>query len=310
LQVTAFRLDDPGLVRKHRVVADDVGLTERVARFMLDADRAREAERRASFAPFGVASECLWPAARLYHEHSKIDVTWQPALTEKQIESLTLTLDYKRYPSAATLELPHPPPLEARLEAVVRARRSERAYSQKPIELPMLAKLLELGNGVVEVGKDGSPPRRAAPSGGGLYPIELYPLVLAVDGVSPGVYHYAPLPHVLEEVRRLDDIHPLRLAWPPGLHETNPSLIVAITAVFGRTQRKYLERGYRFTLLEAGHVAENLVLAATALGLESLCVGGFNDDALNRVLGIEDDTVEAAVYAVFIGNPLSRSKGD
>ena len=60
-----------------------------------------------------------------------------------------------------------------------------------------------------------------------------------------------------------------------------------MAAVFGRNQKKYGPRGYRYTLLEAGHSAQNVCLRAIELGLGTLCMGGFEDSRLNRVLGLE-----------------------
>ena len=87
---------------------------------------------------------------------------------------------------------------------------------------------------------------RAAPSAGALYPIELYPVVRDVVGLEPGIYHYA----VQEHAHRV---------YSPA---------------------KYRERAYRYVLLEAGHVGQNLCLAATGLGLGACTVGAFDDDDL------------------------------
>ena len=72
---------------------------------------------------------------------------------------------------------------------------------------------------------------------------------------------------------------------------------------FHRCRVKYGERGYRFCLLEAGHIAQNLLLAASAEGLAALPIGGFIDDELNEMAGL--DGVEAAVlYLVLVGGRL------
>jgi SagB-type dehydrogenase family enzyme len=141
--------------------------------------------------------------------------------------------------------------------------------------------------------------RRPAPSGGALYPLELYPVATAVRDVPAGVYHYDPYEHRLAELA----------AAPPGrLADTlvDPSLLdrtavaVAITASFWRTRFKYGQRGYRFALLEAGHVAQNLLLAAAALRLPALPLGGFYDRRLEQILGV-DGLEESALYLVLLG---------
>ena len=86
----------------------------------------------------------------------------------------------------------------------------------------------------------------------------------------------------------------------------NVNVIVFLAAVFCRSQKKYGPRGYRYILLEAGHVAQTLCLGATERGLGTLCMGGFRDARLNRWLGL-DGIDEAVVYSVAIGHPADRA---
>jgi SagB-type dehydrogenase family enzyme len=79
-----------------------------------------------------------------------------------------------------------------------------------------------------------------------------------------------------------------------------------ITAVLERTKRKYGERGYRYVLLDIGHLAQNLYLACTALGLAVTTTGAFFDDEAADLLGI-DGCDEAVLYVAFVGR--SRDRG-
>jgi SagB-type dehydrogenase family enzyme len=141
---------------------------------------------------------------------------------------------------------------------------------------------------------------RASPSGGALYPLELYVVAREVDGLASGVYHYDAHDHVLEQ---------LGTAAPPA-DELSPyadlvgaaQAMVFVAAVFWRSRFKYGLRGYRFVLLEAGHVVQNLLLAATALGLASFPLGGFFDDAVDRALELDGVDV-STVYAACVGAP-------
>lgn len=278
---------------------DEPWTAERMARRFAEVKRVVEEERRSRFAPFGIAPDCLWPCSRLFHEQSALGPAWHPTFTNEQVEAFTRNLDYKRYPGAERVELPHPPQLSADLETAIRKRRSVREFSPGDVSLEQLAKLLELGSGVTE--RD-SIPRRAAPSGGGLYPIETYVSSIGVGGLRPAVWHYAALEHALEHVRPLGGVEEMAPFFPPGLLEGKPRLVLTLSAVFARTQLKYIERGYRFALLEAGHIAQNFVLTAGALGLGAVCVGGFWDDPYNHFLGLDADR-EAVVYAVMLGHP-------
>ena len=76
--------------------------------------------------------------------------------------------------------------------------------------------------------------------------------------------------------------------------------VVLIAAIFGRTRFKYGLRGYRFALLEAGHVAQNVLLAATALGLAAVPLGAFYDRRMDAFLGL-DGVNESSLYAIALG---------
>jgi SagB-type dehydrogenase family enzyme len=172
--------------------------------------------------------------------------------------------------------------------------------------LETLSTLLWAANGLTrqaELPPDGvSCLNRSVPSAGGLYPLEVYPLVQRVEATPGGLYHYGVWGHTLEPVRTgatFEDFRSATLAYP-FFEDANVVLFVA--AVFARTQRKYGPRGYRYILLEAGHAAQNICLAATGKGLGSLCIGGYLDGKLNRMLGL-DAAKEGVVYAVAAGFP-------
>ena len=80
------------------------------------------------------------------------------------------------------------------------------------------------------------------------------------------------------------------------------SLIIFLTAVFWRTQNKYKERGYRFVLIEAGHIGQNIYLISEALGLKCCALGGFriSDEQIEKLLDL-DGVAESLVYTLVIG---------
>ena len=98
-------------------------------------------------------------------------------------------------------------------------------------------------------------------------------------------------------MRGVEELWP---ALPPGWHDETPALAVVLIARLPRVQAKYGERGYRFVLQESGHIAQNLSLASAALGLAAACVGGFFDDAMNLLIGVDGER-EVALYAILIG---------
>jgi SagB-type dehydrogenase family enzyme len=140
--------------------------------------------------------------------------------------------------------------------------------------------------------------RRPVPSGGALYPLELYPAVIGVEGMKPGIYHYDPYARRLADLER--SFERLRDALVDPSLAASSSVAIVITGVFWRSRFKYGQRGYRFTLLEAGHVAQNLVLAAAGLELSALPLGGFYDREVERAIGV-DGVDESALYVVLVG---------
>jgi SagB-type dehydrogenase family enzyme len=144
---------------------------------------------------------------------------------------------------------------------------------------------------------------RPVPSGGALYPLELYVLAQKVDGISAGVLHYVPPAHGLEVLH--DEPLPRLLTAEVFLGQpylANAAAIIVIAAVVERSLWKYEDRGYRYILLEAGHVAQNAILSAHGLGLSVLPLGGFFDDDLGGLLRLQPERA-IALYGIAIGVP-------
>ena len=206
---------------------------------------------------------------------------------------------YKAYPGASVIPLPEPA-LEGSLPTAkaIAARRSTRDYVQSPMTADELSRLLFLTGGV-SADKYGNA-RRTAPSSGALYPIEVYAVVHRVDGIDPGVYHYAYREHALEQIRAGDFRAAVvdQAIAQEFLGECG--VVLFLTMIMQRMRPKYQDRSYRYGLLEAGHLGENAYLAATSMGLGACGVGAFMDDAINEMLGV-DGIEEAAVYMLASG---------
>ena len=266
-----------------------------------EARRELALERRGHFVALGASPDEISPAARIYHAESSISRDWTPRLTSEESHAHARNLGYKRYPGSPRVSLPgSAPKVEAVVTAAIRDRRSVNEFADVPVDLAMLAALLRGGCGVT---RPGELPLRAAPSAGALYAVECYILAFRVDGLEVGLYHYAPLEDELERVSDLDDREAVvRAVLAPGLADATPPVIIALSAVLPRVEAKYGERGYRFSLLEAGHIVQNLCLLSGGLGLVGSAVGGFCDVELNRVLGF-DDPGEVGVYLYLAGWP-------
>ncbi len=230
----------------------------------------------------------------LYHQWSKPGYS---GLSGVLTDWGSMPLPRKTYPAAP--KVPLPDPRRARglsLEEAVEVRRSVRHYADVPLTLEELSRLLHAAQGITE-------PRfgfRAAPSAGALYPIELYVVVHRVAGLEMGIYHYAPHEHQLERVQS-GDFRARIVAVGIGQDFLGTAgVCLVLTAVFQRTRWRYRERTYRYVLLEAGHIGQNIYLAATSMGMGACAVGAFLDDAVNELLGVDGEQ-EAALYILSVG---------
>lgn len=129
-----------------------------------------------------------------------------------------------------------------------------------------------------------------------------------IESVEPGLYHYAPLTRALERLRLLEIPDAvLTQLFLDQSYVANTAAIFVISAFLHRSMHKYLDRGYRYVLLEAGHVAQNLNLASTALELGSFNLGGFFDGFLAQLFALDLEQ-EVPLYAVALGQPASADR--
>jgi SagB-type dehydrogenase family enzyme len=165
------------------------------------------------------------------------------------------------------------------LEQLLEQRRSVRDFIAAPLSLREAGQLLWAAQGI-------SDPHglRTAPSAGALYPLELYLVAGAVDDLSPGLYHYEPEGHRLVQTAGGDRRGPLAKAALGQSWLADAAAVVAFAGILERTSRKYGARAERYVHIEVGHAAENLFLQAQALGLGTVVVGAFDDDAVAEVL--------------------------
>lgn len=241
-------------------------------------------------------------AWELFHENSKVS-PYDAPLRNREIRARMVdmwpSLPYTGYP---TVELPEPPPLEMALSDAIQARHTARQLRFRSISLRELTAILHYGYGQTRDLTDQGYPRcfRVVPSGGALYPLEIYIHARAVPELQGGWYHYSPATHSLQLLRAGDDSRALADAFvqPDLLMEA--SLLIVITAQFARSTFKYKERGYRFALIEAGHVAQNIDLVGEALKLGVVNIGGFLDRKLDALLKL-DGIAHSCVYAIAIG---------
>jgi len=180
------------------------------------------------------------------------------------------------------------------LEEAIAARRSKRGYRGEPLRLNDTAQLLWAAQGIT-----GPEDKRAAPSAGALFPLELYLSVTKVEGIPPGVYKYDPAAHSLTLHRDGDRRRELTAAAMDQDCVRFSAGVLIFTAVASRTVGKYGERGRRYIDMEAAHASENVYLQAAALGLGTVAVGAFDPAAVTKCL--ELPRAHKPVYLMPVG---------
>ncbi|HZK04563.1 MAG TPA: SagB/ThcOx family dehydrogenase [Actinomycetaceae bacterium] len=195
-----------------------------------------------------------------------------------------------------TISLPPPSlPTDSGLTSLLEGRHSIREFRPEPVSLAEVSALLWAGYGFRP---DGG---RTLPSAGGVYPMALHVVAGDVTALDDGVYSYNPEAHQL--IRRLaGDLRADLMSAALGQASVGaaPASIVVAGAP-GRLRARYGKRSERYALVEAGHIGQNVALAAESLGLGTVPVGAFGDDDVAKVLSLPE--AEHAYYIFPIGRP-------
>lgn len=182
----------------------------------------------------------------------------------------------------------------AALWGVLDRRRSVRKFSDRPLDRATVSQLLWAHNG-----RSGR--FRTAPSAGAMYPLTTYVLVFRVDGIDPGLYRYDTEGHRLELTATGITPSDFSRACLDQAVCRRAALALVWAARPDRAVR-YGERAFRYMLLDAGHIGQNVHLACTAMALGSCMIGAFHDDLLADLIGV-DGLAEFVVYAAAVGWP-------
>jgi len=195
---------------------------------------------------------------------------------------------------------------ETKLIEALASRRSRRNYDpEKPLDLKDLSTLLWAIQGATEKLDTQFGPLflRTAPSAGALYPIETYLNIRLVDDLEPGIYHFRPHYFDLELLKKKkgDYSEEFSLAALNQKMVRSAQVTFVWTAVVERSKWKYLQRAYRYIYLDAGHIGQNLYLAAEALQLGCCTIGAIFDEEANKLIDGADGYNETVVYMATVG---------
>ncbi|MCP4683791.1 MAG: SagB/ThcOx family dehydrogenase [Desulfobacterales bacterium] len=180
-----------------------------------------------------------------------------------------------------------PPVLDGNLslERTIEQRRTVRSFRDVPLTMQQFSQLLWAAQGITEHGGF----KRAAPSGGALYPADIYTVIgdTCVENLAAGIYHFEPRDHSIRSISRGDKRKDVASASLGQMWMGDAPVMFVLTAEYDRTSVKYGDRGVRYALIEIGHIGQNIFLQCRALGLETGIVGAFNDRDVAGILGTE-----------------------
>ncbi len=207
---------------------------------------------------------------------------------------------------AELIPLPSPESLPAYpvdLRQVIEKRRSLRAYADKALTLDEFTFLLWCTAGVEEVLSNRT--LRTVPSAGARQSLDTYILVNRVEGLTPGLYRYYALRHALYAVT-LDETINARLTaacrMQPQVRDSAATFFWV--CVQERMYWRYVERGYRYVHLDAGHICQNLYLAAEAINCGVCAIAAYDDDLVNEAIGVDGES-QFIVYLASLGKRKS-----
>lgn len=197
----------------------------------------------------------------------------------------------------ASVDLPKPRGRSA-LGKLLTGRRSRRKFTGEPISLGEFSFLLWAANGISAPGLASH--FRTAPSAGARCPLDTYLVVLRVERLEKGIYLYRAQSHSIELVRK-GDFETAAVKATAGQEWTRGSaFLFAWIAEFARTTSRYKDRGYRYVFLDAGHVCQNVYLAAESLGFGVTGIAALVDDEVNALVGV-DGVKRSIVYMAALG---------
>lgn len=171
------------------------------------------------------------------------------------------------------------------LEKAIKQRRTVRSFADKPLTVGQLSQILWAAQGIT----DDRGLKRAAPSGGALYPIDVYAVVgkNGVRELAQGVYHYDPPHHSIVKIVDTDAREDVAVASLRQMWMATAPVILVLTAEYSRITIKYGERGKRYAIIEVGHIGQNIFLQCQALGLCAGIVGAFYDKEVARAVNTQ-----------------------
>ena len=224
----------------------------------------------------------------------------------QQLPQPPLEMEYAH--KMRSIDLPKPDEIKVKdlsLRKAIEDRKSVRKYSKEPLTLMELSWLLWATQGVKEVMGDNYAKLRNVPSAGARHAFETFLLVNNVKDLEPGIYRYIALEHKLVEyiIEEGIDDKVAEAAYGQTMVKSDAVTFIWVADIY-RMFWRYVERGYRYIHLDAGHVCQNLYLAAENINSGVCAIAAFHDELFNDLLRLDKDE-QFVVYLAAVGGKIS-----
>ena len=201
-------------------------------------------------------------------------------------------------------------PMLHNLPQLIESRRSARIYTQEEMSLTQLSFLLWSCQGVKSIRGKSYATLRTVPSGGARHPFETYLMIRRVEGLKPGAYHYLPMEHALEFLYEVEDMDAkINESLCGQIWAAKANVLFYWSMVPYRAEWRYGIYAHRVALMDAGHMAENLYLACTGIGLGCCAIGAFRDELCSELFSLDGEE-EFMLYVVPVGTVRSCDKAE
>ncbi|MDK2584518.1 SagB family peptide dehydrogenase [Romboutsia sedimentorum] len=206
------------------------------------------------------------------------------------------------------IELVKPKNIKASLGATIKLRRSVRNYVNNKLSMQELSNILYYAQGVsAQMNLDNNGygndniKLKNNPSAGGLYPINLYMYLSNVEEIEDGFYLYYPYSHSIKPINlNVSDLNQDNFAELVNIATENINVFFIYVYNLHMNSRKYGDAGMNYALIEAGEIAQNVQLTATAIGYGSCDIGGYEKQYLEKLLKI-DGITNHVVHMTIVG---------
>ena len=225
------------------------------------------------------------------YEKTKLDHTLPDSPSDPPITHTHVF--HKEYPRLKKIDMSNTIP-DGEFYSLLYSRESSRSFSNEPIPLDTISRIF-ISCGISDVNR--KPEKRTYPSAGARFPIEMYLISFNVTDIDRGAYHYNIDMHCLELLLK-KDLTPIMSDFCSPYLENSAAALV-FTAVIPRSAAKYWVKSYPYSLIEAGHMCQNIHLACTKFNVQSCPIGGFVNNSVSEILDLTSN--ELPVYTIGMG---------